>query len=119
MLYNPCEPNPVVLSLIKDGKQATSGSLFLFHHTETLEHVRPCTAALTGLRKSVISSGNMVYNCRPWSRLSDPPAIIEFGSFSILPHRRQLLADGRPIRLGGRRLRPAVGAARGARGSGQ
>ena len=35
-------------------------------------------------------------------RLSDPPAIIEFGSFSILPHRRQLLADGRPIRLGGR-----------------
>ena len=35
-------------------------------------------------------------------RLSDPLAIIEFGSFSILPHRRQLLADGRPIRLGGR-----------------
>jgi hypothetical protein len=67
MLYNPCEPNPEVLSLIKDGKQATSGSLLLFHQTETLEHVRPCTAALTGLRKSVISSGNMVYNCRPWS----------------------------------------------------
>jgi hypothetical protein len=35
-------------------------------------------------------------------RLSDPPAIIEFGHFSILPHRRQLLAGGRPIRLGGR-----------------
>src|SRR5215472_11526708 len=35
-------------------------------------------------------------------RLSDPPAIIEFGHFSILPHRRQLLADGRPVRLGGR-----------------
>ena len=35
-------------------------------------------------------------------RLSDPPAIIEFGHFSILPHRRQLLAQGRPIRLGGR-----------------
>jgi len=32
--------------------------------------------------------------------LSDPPAIIEFGS--IFPHRRQLLADGRPITLGGR-----------------
>jgi hypothetical protein len=32
----------------------------------------------------------------------DPPAIIEFGRFGILPHRRQLLADGRPIRLGGR-----------------
>jgi DNA-binding winged helix-turn-helix (wHTH) protein/predicted ATPase len=35
-------------------------------------------------------------------RLSDPSAIIEFGHFSILPHRRQLLADGRPVRLGGR-----------------
>src|SRR6516164_8085509 len=35
-------------------------------------------------------------------RPSDQPAIIEFGHFSILPHRRQLLAEGRPIRLGGR-----------------
>ncbi|MBV9814850.1 MAG: winged helix-turn-helix domain-containing protein, partial [Alphaproteobacteria bacterium] len=35
-------------------------------------------------------------------RLSDPPAIIEFGRFSILPRRRQLLADGQPIGLGGR-----------------
>src|SRR5277367_4630973 len=35
-------------------------------------------------------------------RLSDSPAIIELGHFSILPHRRQLLAEGRPIRLGGR-----------------
>src|SRR5271165_332044 len=36
------------------------------------------------------------------ARPFDPPAIIEFGRFGILPHRRQLLADGRPIRLGGR-----------------
>src|SRR5215471_2057955 len=35
-------------------------------------------------------------------RPSDPPAIIEFGHFRILPHRRQLLAEGRLIRLGGR-----------------
>ena len=35
-------------------------------------------------------------------RLSDPPASIEFGNFSILPHRRQVLADGRPITLGDR-----------------
>jgi len=35
-------------------------------------------------------------------RLSDSAAIIEFGHFSILPHRRQLLAEGQPIRLGGR-----------------
>jgi len=35
-------------------------------------------------------------------RLSDRAAIIEFGRFSILPRRRQLLADGQPIALGGR-----------------
>jgi DNA-binding winged helix-turn-helix (wHTH) protein/predicted ATPase len=35
-------------------------------------------------------------------RPSDPPAIIEFGRFGILPHRRQLLADGQPTRLGSR-----------------
>jgi len=35
-------------------------------------------------------------------RLSDPPAIIEFGDYRILPHRRQLYANGRPIALGGR-----------------
>src|SRR6516162_9914982 len=35
-------------------------------------------------------------------RLSDPPAIIEFGHFSIFPHRRQLFAEGRPITLGDR-----------------
>ena len=35
-------------------------------------------------------------------RPSDLPAIIEFGRFGILPHRRQLLADGQPTRLGGR-----------------
>src|SRR6516162_5908422 len=35
-------------------------------------------------------------------RLSDSAVIIEFGHFSILPHRRQLLVEGRPIRLGGR-----------------
>src|SRR5215469_710792 len=35
-------------------------------------------------------------------RQSDPPASIEFGNFSIFPHRRQVLADGRPITLGDR-----------------
>src|SRR6267378_7326382 len=33
---------------------------------------------------------------------SETPAIIEFGRFRIVPHRRELLADGRPIRVGGR-----------------
>src|SRR5260370_4385101 len=30
------------------------------------------------------------------------PAAIEFGRFSVLPHRRELLAAGRPLELGGR-----------------
>src|SRR5437667_7529183 len=33
---------------------------------------------------------------------SETPAIIEFGRFRILPHRREFLADGQPIHLGGR-----------------
>src|ERR1700686_313435 len=30
------------------------------------------------------------------------PAAIEFGRFSVLPHRRELRAEGRPLELGGR-----------------
>src|SRR3984893_7316301 len=33
---------------------------------------------------------------------SETPASIEFGHFRVLPHRRELLADNRPIHLGGR-----------------
>src|SRR5467141_3125276 len=33
---------------------------------------------------------------------SETPAIIKFGRFRIVPHRRELLADGQPIHLGGR-----------------
>jgi DNA-binding winged helix-turn-helix (wHTH) protein len=33
---------------------------------------------------------------------SDAPVIFEFGRFRVVPHRRELLADGRPIKLGGR-----------------
>jgi TolB-like protein len=35
-------------------------------------------------------------------RLSDALASVEFGRFRILPQRREVLADGRPIELGGR-----------------
>jgi len=35
-------------------------------------------------------------------RQFDSPAMIQFGRFSIFPHRRELRAAGRPIRLGGR-----------------
>ncbi len=31
-----------------------------------------------------------------------PPAAIEFGRFRVLPHRRELLAESRPLDLGGR-----------------
>jgi DNA-binding winged helix-turn-helix (wHTH) protein len=33
---------------------------------------------------------------------SETPAIIEFGHFRVAPHRRDLLLDGQPVRLGGR-----------------
>ena len=34
--------------------------------------------------------------------VSDAPASFEFGRFRILPQRREVLADGRPMELGGR-----------------
>jgi DNA-binding response OmpR family regulator len=34
--------------------------------------------------------------------VSDAPAGVAFGRFRVLPHRRELLADGQPIKLGGR-----------------
>jgi predicted ATPase/DNA-binding winged helix-turn-helix (wHTH) protein len=34
--------------------------------------------------------------------VSEAPASFEFGRFTILPQRREVLADGRPIQLGGR-----------------
>src|SRR5258708_38459036 len=33
---------------------------------------------------------------------SDPPLGLTFGRFRVLPERRELLADGRPVKLGGR-----------------
>jgi DNA-binding winged helix-turn-helix (wHTH) protein len=33
---------------------------------------------------------------------SEAPASVAFGRFRVSPHRRELLADGRPIKLGGR-----------------
>jgi predicted ATPase/DNA-binding winged helix-turn-helix (wHTH) protein len=32
----------------------------------------------------------------------DPPTRLVFGRFQVLPHRRELLADGHPLKLGGR-----------------
>jgi predicted ATPase/DNA-binding winged helix-turn-helix (wHTH) protein len=33
---------------------------------------------------------------------AEVPAIVEFGRFKVVRHRRELLADGRPVELGGR-----------------
>jgi DNA-binding winged helix-turn-helix (wHTH) protein len=33
---------------------------------------------------------------------SETPAIIEFGRFRVVPRRRELLAEGQPLELGGR-----------------
>jgi DNA-binding winged helix-turn-helix (wHTH) protein len=33
---------------------------------------------------------------------SETPAMIEFGRFRVVPRRRELLAGGQPIHLGGR-----------------
>jgi DNA-binding winged helix-turn-helix (wHTH) protein len=35
-------------------------------------------------------------------RVPEAPASVEFGRFRILPYRREVLADGRPIELDGR-----------------
>src|SRR5712692_972916 len=34
--------------------------------------------------------------------VSNTPAAIEFGRFTVLPHRRELLSEGWPVELGGR-----------------
>src|SRR5258706_6352911 len=33
---------------------------------------------------------------------SETSAVVAFGRFLVLPHRRELLADGQPVKLGGR-----------------
>jgi DNA-binding winged helix-turn-helix (wHTH) protein len=37
-----------------------------------------------------------------WTPTPKTPAGVAFGRFRVLPHRCELLADGRPIKLGGR-----------------
>ncbi len=36
------------------------------------------------------------------SGVPDPPQSVEFGRFRIVPHRRELFVDGRPVEVGGR-----------------
>jgi DNA-binding response OmpR family regulator len=44
--------------------------------------------------------------------VSERPTIIEFGRFRILPRRRELLANGLPIKLGGRAFEALMALAR-------
>jgi DNA-binding winged helix-turn-helix (wHTH) protein len=39
---------------------------------------------------------------RSMATASEAPAGVAFGRFLLLPQRRELLADGRPLKLGGR-----------------
>ena len=39
---------------------------------------------------------------RAMERVSETLTGVAFGRFQVLPHRRELLADGQPIKLGGR-----------------
>src|SRR6202045_3518196 len=42
-------------------------------------------------------------------RVSETPAAIDFRRFRFLPHRRELLAEGRPVELGGRAFDVLIG----------
>jgi predicted ATPase/DNA-binding winged helix-turn-helix (wHTH) protein len=52
------------------------------------------------LKESVISCDDPII--RFMQSVSEAPSGIAFGRFLLLPQRRELLADGRPVKLGGR-----------------
>jgi predicted ATPase/DNA-binding winged helix-turn-helix (wHTH) protein len=51
-----------------------------------------------------LTTARKLLNCPPTDAASEAPASVEFGRFRVSPHRRELLADGRPVKLGGRAL---------------
>jgi TolB-like protein/Flp pilus assembly protein TadD len=54
------------------------------------------------LAKSCEIAGKFALQSRLVDSVSEAPASVEIGRFRILPHRREVFADGRPIELGGR-----------------
>src|SRR6516164_3486489 len=58
------------------------------------------------VRQTHAKNDEIAWKCALASTAVDPvyeaPAGVEFGCFRILPHRREVLADGQPIELGGR-----------------
>src|ERR1700675_5000339 len=57
---------------------------------------RRCRRRRSSLATSVVLQSVTVAGLR------EDPDIIEFGRFKVVRHRRELLADGRPVELGGR-----------------
>src|SRR6202048_1064256 len=64
-----------------------------------LAHAQDALAGFPGQKKP--GSAEMALSAA-MDITSETPAIIEFGHFRVVPRRRELLADGRPIHLGGR-----------------
>src|ERR1700732_2228179 len=64
-----------------------------------LAHAEDTLAGLPGRKKP--GSAEMALSAA-MDITSETPAVIEFGHFRVVPRRRELLADGRPIHLGGR-----------------
>src|SRR6516225_3057356 len=54
------------------------------------------------LAKSCEIAGKFALQSRLVDSVSEAPASVEIGRFRILPHRREVFAEGRPIELGGR-----------------
>src|SRR6516225_10360421 len=54
------------------------------------------------LAKSCEIAGKFALQSRLVDSVSEAPASVEIGRFRMLPHRREVFADGRPIELGGR-----------------
>src|SRR5260221_10817341 len=70
-----------------------------------LENIGGFAPAMPGPAAKAVKVWNLA-ECPLQYRLmlgaSDASATVEFGRFRIEPHRRELLADGQPIKLGGR-----------------
>src|SRR3984893_15789933 len=90
--------NAVDCSTLSRGlaKPPSTGCMLL---KSRLAHAEDALAGFPGQKKP--GSAEMALSAA-MDITSETPAIIEFGRFRVVPRRRELLADGRPIHLGGR-----------------
>src|SRR5215469_11161206 len=61
-----------------------------------------CRVSLVGWRAIRISARKGLIQSPTMDPASEAPASFEFGRFRVLPRRREVLADGQPMELGGR-----------------